>query len=302
MTRRFTARRVAAMLPGSAQWLKYMSASKVSAVLGLSPWESPFSLWHKMSGGIGPEPETDEQARGHYLEPALAAWWTDRHPEYSVQAGGSWVHRHRGWQLSTPDRLARHKDTGVWRPVELKTSADDTEWGDEGTAEIPVYVRAQTLWQLDTLGLDEATVVVLTSRLEFREYTVTYDEADAEVIRRACTDFLATLERGEQPPIDGHTATWRAIRELHPDIDDTEADIPDEIGERWLRARQALTDAKDTELAARGEVADSMGNARHGMWRGQRIAVRQARGVDGTPFVVADRHLPHLPLTDKAVA
>jgi hypothetical protein len=30
------------LVPGSAEWLREMTASKVAAVLGLSPWESPF--------------------------------------------------------------------------------------------------------------------------------------------------------------------------------------------------------------------------------------------------------------------
>ena len=38
--------------PGSPDWQTRMTASKVAAVLGLSPWESRFSLWHRMSGLI----------------------------------------------------------------------------------------------------------------------------------------------------------------------------------------------------------------------------------------------------------
>ena len=35
-------------------------------------------MWHLMRGDIPPKPQTRDQSRGHYLEPAILAWWHDR--------------------------------------------------------------------------------------------------------------------------------------------------------------------------------------------------------------------------------
>ena len=36
--------------PGSAEWSRRMTASKVAGVLGLSKWASPYSTWLRMKG------------------------------------------------------------------------------------------------------------------------------------------------------------------------------------------------------------------------------------------------------------
>ena len=38
--------------PGSDEWRKYMTASKIAAVMGHSPYESRFSLWHRSSSWL----------------------------------------------------------------------------------------------------------------------------------------------------------------------------------------------------------------------------------------------------------
>ena len=100
--------------PGTPEWMRLMTASKVAAVLGLSPWESRYSLWHRMAGLIDPQPENDEKIRGHYLEPAVAQWFADQHPETIQQPGGTWAHPDRPWQATTPDRLLHAADGGSW--------------------------------------------------------------------------------------------------------------------------------------------------------------------------------------------
>ena len=72
------------LVPGSPEWLQRMSASKIAAVVGLSPYQSRYSLWMQMAG-LAPQPvQTKAMSRGHYLEPAIAAWFADQHPDWTV--------------------------------------------------------------------------------------------------------------------------------------------------------------------------------------------------------------------------
>src|SRR5689334_4090086 len=100
-----TGRWVTGIAPGSEEWLKTISASKVAAILGLSKWESPRSLWHQMRGDLPREEPTTAQSRGHYLEPAILAWFFDQHPELrqSAKTGASYVD---GWKSAAPDAVA----------------------------------------------------------------------------------------------------------------------------------------------------------------------------------------------------
>jgi hypothetical protein len=61
--------------PGSPEWLRAITPSKVAAILGVSRWESPYSLWHRMKGTVPPEGPKDIFQIGHDYEPAAATRW-----------------------------------------------------------------------------------------------------------------------------------------------------------------------------------------------------------------------------------
>jgi len=286
--------------PGSEPWLRVMSASKVAAMLGLSPCESRFSLWHRMAGLIPAEPESDVTARGHYLEPGICAWLADQHPDWQILPGGCWQHAEDARFTAAPDRRA-HID-GETRGVEVKTAADGDEWGQPGTDEIPVGYRAQVMWQMDVLGTRVTHVAVLGAFLSFAEYVVHYDATEAAFLRDEAAAFLASLPNGaapERPDIDSHGATYQAVRALHPDIEPVDVEITPEVAEPYCRARHALQSAESAEALARSLLADQLGNARRARYAGHTIATRQVRG-GGTPYVVAGRHLPTFDLDQES--
>ena len=60
--------------PGTPAWRRYLTASKIGAVMRTSPWQTRFQLWHEMAGNIEPAPPHPAVLeRGHILEPAVAA-------------------------------------------------------------------------------------------------------------------------------------------------------------------------------------------------------------------------------------
>ncbi len=284
--------------PGSPEWMRRMTASKVAAVLGLSPWESRFSLWHRMAGLIDPQPETDQTRRGHYLEDAVCRWFADQHDDLWLEPGYAWAHRERPWQAASPDRLVRDPYEDPWEeggadPVgvlEVKTTADMDEWGPAGTDEIPPYYRAQVMWQLDTLGLPVAYVAVLLPRLEFREYRIDYNAVEAEYIRDECRAFLDSLPGGpaeQRPDVDDHAQTYIAVQQLHDGIDGTACEIPDGLAREFCDAVRGLKAAEVREFAARIALADHMGDAKYAKWLGKTIADRRPSRNGGTPYMQA---------------
>jgi len=296
-----TAHLVPTLKPGDPEWARRMSASKVSAVLGLSPWESPFSLWHRMAGNI--PWEDDEQAqlkRGHYLEPGIRQWFRDQHAALQIDRTGTWVHLERDWQIASPDGLALKrslKDPG--KPVavvECKTANNDWEWGEPGTDQVPPYYRAQAMWQMDTLGLPRCHVAVLTSFMEFREYVVDYDPAEAEFIRTAARDFLDSLAGGKAPNLDDHGATYKAVRQLHPGIEDVDVELDPALVLPFVDALRAEKAAKERKAELVTAIAARMGDARRATYIKTTIATRAAK-AGGTPYLVTARGL-----TDKFAA
>lgn len=280
-----------------------ISGSRIAAILGLSPWESPHSTWCHMAGLIPPAPATKQQNRGHYLEPAVAAWFADQHPDWHLFETGTWVHSERGWQLANPDRLIRYYlpdnmpvgwySLEVSALLEIKTDADGSGWGEPGTDEIPIYYRTQVQWYMDVLGLPRAYIAVLGDRLDFREYVVDYDPQDAALMRAAAETFLDSLLWGEMPDLDGHPATYEAVKKLHPDITPKlDYDVPEDLAVEYLAATAGNAAAEKRLTQARTRLAQSMGTAWRARWRGHTLATRQAKN-GGTPYLVAGRKLPN---------
>ncbi len=282
------------LVPGSPEWLGTISASKIAAIAGVSPWDSPFSLYWKMNGTIV-EPQTDAMRRGHYLEPAIARWFADQHPEWYVEGSGTWVHGAYPWATASPDRVLIDYREGDDFPdptpsalLEIKSTTADHEWTDGP----PPYVAAQVQWQLEVTGLDVCHVAVLGSFLEFSEHVIEYDEREAARLVEMAADFLGKLERQEHPPIDGADATYQTERALHPLIDrETDVELSDDLVRRYCLSRELSDLAKREANEVGSLILEEMSDARRARWNGQTICTRQARG-DGLPYLVAGKGLP----------
>ncbi|MCX4849791.1 YqaJ viral recombinase family protein [Streptomyces sp. NBC_00893] len=271
--------------PGTPEWDKAraglcITATEIAAVMGLSPWASRFSLWHKKAGLPTPPFESNPAVEwGNRLEDAVAQKFADEHPELELRTTGTWRHRDREWQRATPDRIAQD------RLVEVKTSPFGDGWGPAGSDELPIYYRCQVQWQLDTLGLDVCHVALLVSGHDYREYVVEYDETDAKVMRGAAERFLDDVRQGNRPPIDGADATYQTIRVQPVGREERDVEISAEHAADYDIAQQAYRDA-DTELTrARGQILDAIGTGYRAVHGDRRIAYRTVKD-DGTTLAL----------------
>ena len=279
--------------PGSPEWMQTMSASKVAAVLGLSPYMSRFTLWHQMAGTVAKEPTNDAMRRGHYLEPAIRAWLADQITGKIVRTG-TWTHPEIPWATATPDGLAFVGGArGGAQLVEIKSASNGDEWGASGTDEIPAGYRAQIMWQLFVTGATYCRVGALLPFLEFRQYQVKYDRAEAEWILEAVREFMDSLSTRTPPPLDGAESTYQTVRQLHPEIDDVEVEVPYEIAADFLAIKHYLGTMEAEERASRAEMLARMGSAKRAVCNGVTIATRAAKS-GGTPYLSYPRTLPTL--------
>ena len=74
--------------PGTPEWRSMITASKVPTLLGLSPWSSPYALWHEMYAGLEPPAlEGDHLRWGNIAEQSLVGWWLDANPGWQTNSG-----------------------------------------------------------------------------------------------------------------------------------------------------------------------------------------------------------------------
>lgn len=282
----------------SPEWHEYrrhtISASEVAAVLGISPYTSPFDLWWaKRLGDVNPD--TPAMRRGRRLEPLILEDFTDNHPEFRLTRAGLMVNGDRAWQACTPDALAYEGDhpascmDGIeaagWScscepvaVVEVKTAGSRDGWGTEGTDEIPAHYRAQVLWQMDTLGLTVAYVPVWIG-FDYREYVVEYDASDLALMRHHAREFLDSLEAGDPPPIDSHPATGRRLKQLHPSLIDGEVEVTAAWVSAYHRAKKGRDAAQRLMDMAEHNIRQAMGDHRYAVVNGRKVATRSVTEV-----------------------
>jgi putative phage-type endonuclease len=261
--------------PGTDEWhaarANGIGGSEIAAVLGLSPYESRFSLWHRKKGLIGPVEESEEMYWGKEHEPAICRRFARSHPELDVTPAPTYSHPDRPWQVANPDR---HAGPDLF---EAKTARDAEGWGKEGTSEIPVHYRAQCMHYMDVTGARRCWVGVLIAGSEYREYVVDYDDAEAQLLRDAGARFMDDLARDIRPDIDGHSATYQAIREIPEGLDPVDVEISTLLRDRFYAAQDAFWTAEDELTACKGELLDAIGTGQRAVCERQRVATRQVR-------------------------
>ena len=255
----------------------------MAAVVGLSPFESHYSLWHRKAGLVGPVIQTELMVWGHRLEDDILEEFELRHPELMLIGSGTYRNIERPWQIANPDQIAVN-EAGQRFGVEIKNARVADYWGRPLTDEIPVYYRTQVIHYEDTLGsIRKFFVPVLIGGSEYREYVVDYDPVDAQLLREAGAAFMASLEAGEVPEADGHEATYRTAKELAVGMPGKgeAVEISPALANAYDAARAEFAAAEIAKREASARVLAAIGKARYAECGGSRIAMRTVR-ADGT--------------------
>ncbi len=133
---------------------------------------------------------------------------------------------------------------------------------------------------MDVLGIDLASLIVTNLGRAPVTYWVTYDPDEARLIRGHAAAFWRSLTHGTPPDLDGHAATYAAVRRLHPDIDGTDVDVDPWTAVEWRIAKRRLDRAQARHRQTAARLLDAMGPARRAFTPdGSPVARRQpARG------------------------
>lgn len=276
------------LTPGSPEWCRRVSPSKVAAILGVSPWDSQRAMYHKMRGEVPWDEESPAMERGNLCEPAVLAWWRKHHDHEGWEDQPTF--ELGDWCVATPDAITRQGDDEVL--VEAKTASNMDDWGDPGTDEIPTYYLAQVYVAMEVAHLAGRPVarthvpVLGGYRLLFSNYVVEYDAA-------ICAELMARMEAWRDlllaavpPPLDDTAATFEAMRKVHPEIDaKVTVELEPDVAAELVGAIAATEEAKARERLARSTVLDAMGRANWADCNGTRIARRQPnpKGVSFVP-------------------
>lgn len=268
-----------------------MGSSDVASILGVG-YKSAFTLWHEKAGIIARE-DPDERTKrkfayGHHMEPFVDRLFLDKHPERNSQTTGIWRNSQRIWQGCSPDRIVFHKTAHNGLSVtrheieEIKTFPMLSDWQDGP----PAGYVAQLKWQLDVFNFNYGWITGYANLSgDYVEYLYELDPFEAEATRAVVKGFADSITDGTPPEIDGSLGTYQTLRKLNPSLNPKEErEIPQDIAEQYLEARDNLKVA-DSELTKwKGHLLAHMGTAQYALYDGRKIASRVAV-KDSVPYL-----------------
>lgn len=173
---------------------KGIGASEVGAILGLSPYETAFSLWLKKTNQVPREPENEAMLMGHMLEDVVAKRWEMETGEKVIKASAAdiiYVHPEHDFLRATPDRIVR----GRKKLLECKTTVTSIDAED-----IPAHWQAQVIYQMYVTGIHDADIAWLVQGRYFGYAHIPYDEDFANFIAEKVTEFWNECVVGGKEP------------------------------------------------------------------------------------------------------
>jgi putative phage-type endonuclease len=159
----------------------YLGGSDAGAILGMSPYSSPLSVYCAKKGLWEPE-DNEAMLWGRLLEPVIRDQWQERHPEFAIEQDPN-IYRHPEleWMGGTIDGgvtelVGEPPDTifGQRFGLEIKTGSEYAkEWGAD---EVPDHYYAQVQHYMALLDLPGFWVVALLGRKMVERYVPRNDE------------------------------------------------------------------------------------------------------------------------------
>lgn len=261
-----------------------VGASEVACLAGLSKWASPIQIYEAKVSGVELE-SSYAMELGIEMEQPIARVWarqhgkvvrpvdTLRHPSarfaiatpdraiFSVEAGGDYHSRQllSRDQLATAEALLQVKSSN-WR---MKS-----EWGEQGTDEIPTDYLCQAHWEGSVAGLSTVRFAVDFDKTQLFEYEVQVSAEAFERLYEVASRFMVdhVLARVPPPPDASdqfHEYLGRAFpREETAGLIDTSEDPEFEaIVAQFLMLRVAEKRVKDWKTWAYQRIATRIAGA-----------------------------------------
>lgn len=183
-----------------AAWLEQrrtgIGGSDAAAVIGISKWRTPLSVWLDKTGQAGSAEETEPMRWGTLLEPVIRQEYAQRTGREIVMPGFL-RHPQHEFMVATPDGVSRDN-----RLIEIKTARSADGWGEPGSDQVPEDYLIQVQHYMAVTALPVADIAVLIGGSDFRIYTVAADAELHEMLISAEEAFWRTvLDRTPPEPV-----------------------------------------------------------------------------------------------------
>lgn len=291
------------------EWLEQrrhgIGSSDASIIVGLSNWESPYTLWEQKTGRTPLNPPVDHRTQelrdwGNRLEPLI------------LQATAE----HLGTTIYKPD-TAYHRENTSWCRANLDGWAPDrgriAEWKNVSSFlawqwdnQIPDHAEIQVHHAALVTGSTEAIIGGLIGGNRLTVHEITLNPNVLEMLFDAETKFWHHVETDTPPDIDGHVRTMESLTKEwahNPGAVEVDTTDAEPLWEAYHAALEAEKEAAKAKKEAQAKLTALM-NGHEALATGNRVWARARPGRLNLKRLTADNpdlveeYTTHLPAFD----
>lgn len=244
------------------EWLaerrKSIGGSDAAAIVGLSRWASPYTVWMDKTGRIAEREETEAMRIGRDLEEYVAKRFEEASGKKVRRCNYMIRNTALPWAHADIDRKIIGEDAGL----ECKTTSTLDIKQFRGV-EFPEKYYAQCVHYLAVTGLKRWYLAVLVFGRGFFTYTLERDEAEIEALMAAEQAFWECVKFDTPPAPDGSEATSDALSTIYAESNGGQMDLYGRKGllDEYMQLKRqtaAITDrCKEIENVLKSDMGEA---------------------------------------------
>lgn len=206
------------------EWLRHrqrsIGGSDAAAIVGLSAYVSPYTVWADKLGKIPPSEDNEAMRQGRDLEQYVA--------ERFAEATGKKVRRENNILINPDfpfahanvDRIVIGEDAGL----ECKTT-NQLNLEKFKNGEFPDHYYVQCMHYMMVTGCSKWYLAVLVLGREFLWFEIERDEEEIAALAKSEQEFWKCVEQGVPPAADGSKSTTDTIQTMFPDSSESSVSL-----------------------------------------------------------------------------
>lgn len=257
-----------------AEWLalrlRDVTSTDVAALFGLSPYKTPFELYHEKGSGEAVAFHVNERMKwGTRLESAIANGVAEDQG-WTVEPFKVYIRDPEARMGSSFDFQVHHPEhgRGIMEIKNVDGLVYRRSWKDDGAGNIeaPEHIELQVQHQMEVAGVEWCAIVALVGGNEAKLAFRRRDPAVGRAIRRRVDLFWKQVAMGDAPPAD-YTRDAELIAQLYSQVEQgtvydawTDAEIQSLVLD-YKQARNDEAAATDRATAAKAKILERVKTA-----------------------------------------
>lgn len=290
---------------------KTIGGSDAAAIVGLSRYATPYTVFMDKTGRLPDKPDTEAMRLGRDLEDYVAKRWQEATGKRVRRCNAMIYSAEYPYSHADVDRLVVGENAGL----ECKTTSALDLKQFKGV-EFPEKYYAQCVHYMAVTGAERWYLAVLVFGRGFFVYTLERDQAEIDALMAAEAEFwTGYVEKDTPPPPDGSEATTEALQVVYAESRDEERDLfgRETMLDEYMQLKRQKKAIEDRIGEIENALKEDMQEAERGhcgaytvSWKSQLRSTFQPKafalaypGIDLTPFYKTSSARPFKVMENK---